>query len=192
LRAPLLRLAQPLRHLLVAGSVQRPALSSSAPAIIGDRHVDTAVDEKLHGFAILMKMRQLMQDVAVDPPFSPLPQLRLEGRSEIRTIQSSGVSQCYSPPPSSRAVFALRRVSLLLVVFRIFCMPAQFRRALPHQLSEPQVRKWIAPLSTPLRSIRLTSPRFRGIPVRIPRMPSCGLESASVPRISSRSNTTRP
>src|SRR5579862_10032235 len=58
---PLLRLAQPLRHLLVLRGVISPALGGSAPAIIADRHVDAAVDEELHG-CVVFKMHQLMQD----------------------------------------------------------------------------------------------------------------------------------
>src|SRR5262249_44210234 len=58
---PLLRLAEPLRHLLVVRSVTCPTLGGSAPAIIDDRHVDAAVDEELHGFVIFVKY-QLMQD----------------------------------------------------------------------------------------------------------------------------------
>src|SRR6516165_3410236 len=57
----LLRLGQPLRHLLVFRCVIGPTLGRSAPAIIDDRHVDAAVDEELHRFVILVP-HQLMQD----------------------------------------------------------------------------------------------------------------------------------
>src|SRR5215831_20368794 len=58
---PFLRVAQPLRHLLVLRSVTCPTLGGCAPAIIEDRHVDAAVDEELHGFVVFAK-HQLMQD----------------------------------------------------------------------------------------------------------------------------------
>src|SRR5215470_9797827 len=61
LLSPLLRLAQPPRHLLVVCSVICPTLGGSPPAIILDRQVDAAVDEELHGFVIFVK-HQLMQD----------------------------------------------------------------------------------------------------------------------------------
>src|SRR5215471_15077664 len=51
---PLLRVVQPLRHLLVLGSDSCPTLGGSIPPKIADRHVDTAIDEELHGFVILV------------------------------------------------------------------------------------------------------------------------------------------
>ena len=57
----MLRLAQPLRHLLVLHSVRCPTLGGRAPAIIDDRHVDAAIDEELHRFVIFVP-HQLMQD----------------------------------------------------------------------------------------------------------------------------------
>src|SRR5262245_36188812 len=58
---PLLSVAQPLRHLLVA-KVRCPALGGGAPAIVLDRHVDAAVDEELHGFVVLAP-HELVQDI---------------------------------------------------------------------------------------------------------------------------------
>src|SRR4029453_6679627 len=56
----LLRVAQPLRHLLVA-KVRYPAFSGTAPTKIADRHVDSAVDEELHAFVVLAP-HELVQD----------------------------------------------------------------------------------------------------------------------------------
>jgi len=50
----LLRLGQPLRHLLVLRRVICPTPGGCAPPIIDHRHVDAAVDEELHGFVILV------------------------------------------------------------------------------------------------------------------------------------------
>src|SRR5580692_10942409 len=58
----MLRLAQPLGHLLVLHSVRCPTLGGRAPAIIDDRHVDAAIDEELHRFVIFVGIYQLMQD----------------------------------------------------------------------------------------------------------------------------------
>ena len=58
----MLRLAQPLCHLLVLHSVRCPTLGGRAPAVIDDGHVDAAVDEELHGFVIFVEIHQLMQD----------------------------------------------------------------------------------------------------------------------------------
>src|SRR5438552_635837 len=60
--SPLLRFAQPPRHLLVLRSVISPALGGSAPAIVADRHVDAAVDKELHGLVVFVKVCQFMQD----------------------------------------------------------------------------------------------------------------------------------
>src|SRR5215813_12140845 len=58
---PLLRVAQPLCHLLVLRSKRCPTHRGSVPAIIVDRHVDATVDEELHGFVIRMPY-ELMQN----------------------------------------------------------------------------------------------------------------------------------
>src|SRR5215510_10616462 len=42
-------------------SVACPTLGGSVPAKIQDRHIDAAIDKKLHGFVILMP-HELMQD----------------------------------------------------------------------------------------------------------------------------------
>src|SRR5215471_11798104 len=42
-------------------SVACPALGGSVPAKIEDRHINAAIDKKLHGFVILMP-HELMQD----------------------------------------------------------------------------------------------------------------------------------
>src|SRR5215472_9772796 len=58
---PLLRVAQPLCHLLVFRSDRCPTHRGSVPAIVVDRHVDAAVDKELHGFVIRMPY-ELMQN----------------------------------------------------------------------------------------------------------------------------------
>src|SRR5438876_1066098 len=55
------RLLQPLSHLLVIRGVQRPPLCRAVPAVVPDRHIDTAVDEELHGRVVRMKDK-LVQD----------------------------------------------------------------------------------------------------------------------------------
>src|SRR5262245_41937823 len=57
----LLRLSQPLRHLLVL-KVGCPTLSGTAPSIIDYRQIDAAVDEELHGFVVFVKPYKLMHD----------------------------------------------------------------------------------------------------------------------------------
>jgi hypothetical protein len=44
--APLFRIREPLRHLLVVVRVVGPALRRAAPTMVLDRHVDTTVDEE--------------------------------------------------------------------------------------------------------------------------------------------------
>jgi hypothetical protein len=53
---------QPLRHFLVIRGVTRPTLGRTAPAVIGDSHVDATVNEELHFFIVLVKPHQLVQD----------------------------------------------------------------------------------------------------------------------------------
>src|SRR5712691_1764307 len=103
---PLLRLAQPLRHLLVLHSVRCPTLGGRAPAIIDDRHVDAAIDEELHRFVILVEIHQLMQDAgglagAWELQFVLMSAPRPRRKSAIskwllRTAQASAVSRTCS------------------------------------------------------------------------------------------------
>src|ERR1700733_14570303 len=57
----LLRFAHPLRHRVVLCGDRCPTHSSRVPAIVADRHVDAAIDQKLHGLVIFVPY-QLMQD----------------------------------------------------------------------------------------------------------------------------------
>src|SRR6201982_1484969 len=57
------RLDQPSRHLFVLRCDSCPALGGSVPPVITDRHINTPVDEELHGFVVFVP-HQLMQNAS--------------------------------------------------------------------------------------------------------------------------------